>query len=118
MLDISFYTAKREPAYHVEVAENFLEWLAKSEFAQIGQDKSTKVLIDGEEIIQPLVKLGKKNRKKMMQFFSNAIVSETKGILNKLEKLRMQNEETYRLKKLIELLDCIKNENYLYLQRI
>lgn len=25
---------------------------------------------------------------------------------------------TYRLKKLIELLDCIKNEDYQYLQRI
>lgn len=118
MLDISFYTAKREPVHHVEVSENFLEWLAKSEFAKIGQDKSTKIVVDGKKIIQPLVKLGKNNRQEMMNFFSNAIVSETKAILNKIEKLRMQNEETYRLKKLIELLDCIKNENYQYLQRI
>jgi hypothetical protein len=27
MLDISFYTANNQPSHHVEVAENFLEWL-------------------------------------------------------------------------------------------
>jgi hypothetical protein len=45
MLDISFYTANSQASHHVEVAENFLEWLARSNFAKIGEDKPTKILI-------------------------------------------------------------------------
>ncbi|MFB2935865.1 hypothetical protein ACE1B6_11485 [Aerosakkonemataceae cyanobacterium BLCC-F154] len=118
MLDISFYTANGETSYHVEVAENFLEWLARSEFAKIGEEKPVKIAIDGEKETLPLVKLGKNNRKKLIEFFNDSIINETKEILNQLGESLMKNEKIYRLQKLIELLDCIKNEKYQYLQRI
>jgi hypothetical protein len=118
MLDISFYTANSQPSHHVEVAENFLEWLARSNFAKIGEDKLAKLWIDGEKATLPLVKLGKVNRQSFIAFFNEAIVSETKVILEMLANSSVQEERIYRLKKLIELLDCMKDESYQYLQRI
>jgi hypothetical protein len=118
MLDISFYTAECQPIHHVEVAEKFLEWLAHSEFAKIGKEQVITVLIDGEEIDLPLVKLGKGNRHKFMAFFSSAIVDETKILLNQIGDYFAKPEQAYRLRKLIEILDCLKDEKYQYLQRI
>lgn len=118
MLDISFYTNNGQSSYHVEVAENFLEWLARSEFAKIGEEKPRKIWLDGDKESLPLVKLGKVNRKKLIEFFNDCIVNETKEILNQLGESLIKEERIYRLKKLIELLDCIKDEKYQYLQRI
>ncbi|MGL5059691.1 MAG: hypothetical protein ACRC62_06885 [Microcoleus sp.] len=118
MLDISFYTANNQPSHHVAVAENFLEWLARSDFSKIGEDKPTKVWIDEEKETLPLVKLGKVNRQKLIKFFNEAIVSETKAILDQLVNSSVKEERIYRLKKLIELLDYIKDEKYQYLQRL
>lgn len=92
--------------------------MARSEFAKIGEEKPIKILLDGEKETLPLVKLGKANRKKLIEFFNDSIVNETKEILNQLGEFLIQDERLYRLKKLIELLDCIKDENYQYLQRI
>jgi hypothetical protein len=43
MLDISFYTNNGQSSYHVEVAGNLLEWLARSDFAKIGEEKPRKI---------------------------------------------------------------------------
>ncbi|MCU0541705.1 MAG: hypothetical protein MUE44_05875 [Oscillatoriaceae cyanobacterium Prado104] len=118
MLDISFYTANDRPSHHVEVAENFLEWLARSNFSKIGEDKHANIWIDGEKATLPLVKLGKINRQNFIDFFNEAIVSETKVILEMLANSSVKEERIYRIKKLIELLDCMKDEKYQYLQRI
>ncbi|MDY6783790.1 MAG: hypothetical protein SW833_14820 [Cyanobacteriota bacterium] len=118
MLDISFYTDAEEPAERIEVAEAFLEWLARSKFSQIGKDCSTRVIIDEEEIIIPLVELKKSTRSQFVDFFNETIVEETKKVLDRLDSLSPSVESVYRLRKLIELLDCFKNESYQYLQRI
>lgn len=118
MLDIGFYTAEGKPIHHVEVAENFLEWLAHSEFSKIGKEQIITVLLDDEKIDLPLVKLGKGNRHKFIAFFSSAVVDETKILLNQIGDYLAKPERAYRLRKLIEILDCIKDENYQYLQRI
>jgi hypothetical protein len=101
MLDISFYTVNSQASHHVEVAENFLEWLARSNFAKIGEDKPTKILIDEEKETLILVKLGKVNRQKFIDFFNEAIVNETKVILEMLANSSVKEERIYRIKKLI-----------------
>ena len=118
MLDISFYATEGQSIHHVEVAENFLEWLARSDFAKIGEDKVITVSIDGEEIDLSLVKLGKRTRYKLIAFFNSAIVDETKILLERVREYLAQPERAYRLRKLIEILDCLKDENYQYLRRI
>lgn len=118
MLDISFYSTDKKPAEHIEVAETFLEWLARTKFSEIGKDCSTRVLIDNEEETLPLVRLGDTTRKQFIHFFNEVIVEETKLILTQLDRLSPTAESVYRLRKLIELLDCLKNETYQYLQRI
>jgi hypothetical protein len=64
------------------------------------------------------VKLGKVNRQRFINFFNEAIVDETKVILEMLANSSVKEERIYRIKKLIELLDCIKEEKYQYLLRI
>ena len=118
MLDISFYNKNKNPSYHVEVAENFLEWLAASEFSRIGQEESLAMLIDGEMILQSVVELNRDRRQKFINFFNTLIVAETKKLLDKIDNFTDKHEEMYRVKKLIELLDCVKNENYEYLRRV
>lgn len=118
MLDLSFCTNKGQPIHHVEVAENFLEWLARSEVSKIGKDKLRTVSIDDEEVGLHLVNLGKRNRYKFIVFFSSAIVEETKLLLTQIDDYLSQPDRAYKLRKLIEILDCLKNESYQYLQRI
>jgi hypothetical protein len=118
MLDLSFYTTEGQPIHRVEVAENFLEWLARSEFARIGTEQVTTFSIDGEEIDLPLVKLSKRNRYKFISFLSSAVVDETKLFLDRMSDYLSKPEQMYRLQKLIEILDCLKDEDYQYLQRI
>jgi hypothetical protein len=118
MLDISFYEKKGQSLHHVEVAESFLEWLARSEFAKIGEDQALTVSIDGEEVELCLVELNSKNRSEFTYFFYEAIVEETKLLLERFRDCLAQPERTYRLQKLIDILDCIKDDQYQYLRRI
>jgi hypothetical protein len=53
-------------------------------------------------------------------FFSECIFRETRSVLGDLDNAVPQPElaaKTYRLKKLLEMLDCLKNGVYQYLQR-
>ncbi|MEG3845448.1 hypothetical protein QT971_00040 [Microcoleus sp. herbarium19] len=53
--------------------------------------------------------------------FSEAIISESDAVLTKLGDSPSKEEYqagTYRLRKMLELLKCVENENYQYLQRI
>jgi len=121
MLDISFYTKNGEPPYSVEVTENFYKWLAKSDFSQIGKSVPRKIKVEGEEEKLPLVELGKGNRKKLIIFFREAIIGETKAVFTQLgdsPSKKEYQEGTYRLRMLLELLECLENEKYEYLQRV
>ena len=59
-------------------------------------------------------------RSMLVEFFSDPVFSETRSMLGDLDRSLLQAElvtKTYRLKKLLELLDCLKSETYQYLQR-
>ncbi|EDN71245.1 hypothetical protein BGP_0692 [Beggiatoa sp. PS] len=122
MLDITFYTANGQSPCTVELSETFYSWLAKSDFAKIGQSRDRKVTIEEEEEMLSVVQIkgDNGNRKKFITFFNQAIVCECKLMLDKLEKkptTTAYQENAYHLNKLYELLDCMKNREYQYLQR-
>lgn len=121
MLDIIFYTENGQPPYSVEVAENFYEWLAKSDFSKIGKSVVRKIQVEGEEDKLPLVQLGKDNRRKLRSFLLEAISLESDAMLTKLGDSPSKKEyqdASYRLIKLQDLRKCVENEEYKYLQRV
>jgi hypothetical protein len=120
MLEISFYTTNCQPVYSVELAEDIFEWLAKSDFSKIGKSVPKKIIIEGEEEKIPLVRLSKGNRKKLRGFLGEEIIRESDAVLTRLGDSPSKKEYqdgTNRLKKLQELLKCVENEHYQYLQR-
>jgi len=118
MLDISFYDAQGTSAHHIEVAEPFLSWLARTDFSTLGEEQENCILIDGEPENLPLVQLETPIRRRFIDFFNEAIVRETKTVLAQLNHANPETETLYRLQKLIEILDCLKEETYRYLRRI
>lgn len=124
MLDITFYSNEKEQPRYIAVAKDFLLWLAKSDFIEIGSDRIVEIKIDGESAQLPLVKLGQgkiSNRQRFRDFFLEIIRQESDRILTRLGDSPTKEEYqivTYRLKKLLEILRCIEDEKYLYLQRI
>jgi hypothetical protein len=119
MLSISFYSKNGNSPKSIRVIEDFYEWLAKSDFSKVGQSERTDVEVEGEKVVLPLVPLCNANRKNLISFFSSAIQSETTALLKQLE---IEHEtsissRTYRLRKMLELVDCLKSESYQYLQR-
>lgn len=122
MLDISFYTTNGSESETVDVGETLYEWLAKSAFSKIGGPSiDTEIRLDEENVILPLVELNQEIRQQFKKIFSEAIISESDVVLTKLGDSPSKEEYqsgTYRLKKMLELLKCVENENYQYLQRI
>ncbi len=121
MLDISFYANNAQLPYSVEVTENFYEWLAKSEFSKIGKSVPKKIKIEGEDQKLELVQLSKGNRKKLKDFFSKAIVHESMVVRDRLGESPSTKEyqsESYCLWRMQDLLKCVENEKYQYLQRV
>lgn len=82
MLDLTFYSQDKEEAEIVEVSEDFYEWLARSEFSRIGQSEVREMKVDGEPIEVPVVSLERMNRRKLSDFFRDAIVEESDEMLN------------------------------------
>lgn len=122
MLDISFYTTNGSESETVDVGETLYEWLAKSDFSKIGGASiDTEIHLDEENVILPLVELNQEIRQQFKKIFSEAIISESDVVLTKLGDSPSKEEYqsgTYRLRKMLELLKCVENENYKYLQRI
>ncbi|MEG3840642.1 hypothetical protein [Microcoleus sp. herbarium14] len=122
MFDISFYSANGEPSDSVRITATTYEWLAKSDFSKIGGESiDTKIYLDEENVILPLVKLNQDIRQQFKKMFSESIISESDAVLTKLGDYPSKEEYqsgTYRLRKMLELLKCVENENYQYLQRI
>ncbi|WP_334872709.1 hypothetical protein [Nostoc sp.] len=95
--------------------------MAKSDFSKIGKSVPIKILVEGEKEKIPLVKLSKGNRKKLRSFLGEEIIHESDAVLTELGDSPSKKEYqdgTNPLKKLQELLKCVENEHYLYLQRI
>lgn len=122
MLDLIFYAFKTElPPHYIEMSEDVYEWLAKSEFSQIGKSVPKNILIDEEEEKLPVVELDRDIRQKFRNFFRDAIICESDTLLTKLGDSPLKEEyqaATYRLRKLLDLLKCVENEDYQYLQRV
>ncbi|MEG4345552.1 hypothetical protein QUB70_20080 [Microcoleus sp. A003_D6] len=122
MFDISFYSANGEPSDSVRITAATYEWLAKSAFSKIGGESiETQIYLDEENVILPLVELNQDIRQQFKKIFSEAIISESDAVLTKLGDYPSKEEYqsgTYRLRKILELLKCVENENYQYLQRI
>jgi hypothetical protein len=122
MFDISFYSANGEQSDSVIITAATYEWLAKSAFSKIGGASiETKIYLDEENVILPLVELNPDIRQQFKKIFSEAIISESDAVLTKLGDSPSKEEYqagTYRLRKMLELLKCVDNENYQYLQRI
>jgi len=122
MFDISFYSANGEPSDSVRITAATYEWLAKSAFSKIGGESiETQIYLDEENVILPLVELNQDIRQQFKKIFSEAIISESDAVLTKLGDYPSKEEYqsgTYRLRKMLELLKCVENENYQYLQRI
>lgn len=122
MLDMIFYASNtNQPPHYVGMSEDVYEWLAKSEFSKIGKSVPRNILIDEEEEKLPLVELDRDIRQKFRKFFRDAIISESDTVLAKLGDSPLKEEYqagTYRLRKMLELLKCLENENYQYLQRV
>jgi hypothetical protein len=122
MFDISFYSAKGEPSDSIIITADTYEWLAKSDFSKIGGESiDIKIHLDEEDVILPLVELNQDLRQQFKKMFSAAIISESDAVLTKLGDSPSKEEyqvETYRLRKMLELLKCVENENYQYLQRV
>ena len=122
MLDISFYTTNGSESETVDVGETFYEWLAKSAFSKIGGASiDTEIHLDEENVILPLVELNQEIRQQFKKMFSQEIISESDAVLTKLGDSPSKEEYqsgTYRLRKMLELLKCVENENYQYIQRI
>jgi hypothetical protein len=122
MFDISFYSANGEPSDSVRITAATYEWLAKSAFSKIGGESvETQIYLDEENVILPLVELNQDIRQQFKKIFSEAIISESDAVLTKLGDYPSKEEYqsgTYRLRKMLELLKCVENETYQYLQRI
>lgn len=120
MLDITFYSQNKEEAKIVEISEDFYEWLARSEFSEIGKSELREMKVDGEPIEVSVVQLEGMNRRKLSDFFRNAIVEESDKMLQGLNRSQSKEEyrdATYKLSLLQKLRKPIENEQYKYLQR-
>lgn len=120
MLSISFYSNNGQAPHSIRVGDEFYEWLARSEFSQLGRSRKTQIEVEGEVAELPLVPLGTATRRGLIEFFSEEIFGETRVLLQNTEPNLTQQQwfsKTTRLKTLLELLDCLKNDTYQYLQR-
>ncbi|MEM9216112.1 MAG: hypothetical protein AAGD25_17425 [Cyanobacteria bacterium P01_F01_bin.150] len=120
MLNVTFYADNGQIPHSIRMGEAFYEWLATSDFAQVGRSKPTPIQIDGELIELPLITLTSTTQSMFIALFNEMVLSETTAMLNDLDNNVTQDmlaSRTYRLKKLIELLNCLKSGNFSYLQR-
>ncbi|HBE17159.1 MAG TPA: hypothetical protein DEG17_20360 [Cyanobacteria bacterium UBA11149] len=101
----------------MDLSEEFYAWLAHSQFSKIAQAKSTLLELEEEMISVPLVELIPETRGSYIQFLSDRIVEGTKTLLEHLEQPNpadLLDDDKYRLKKAIAILNLVKNQVYQY----
>lgn len=121
MLSFSFYGESNQSAYCIQVSEQFYEWLIQADFGLVGRSLPTKIMLDGEEEELPLVRLENPTRGMLATYFSELVLSETGQMLSELDAgvtREALEPRQYRMKKLLELLSCVKDSSWQYLQRI
>ncbi|MFP4009286.1 MAG: hypothetical protein ACLFV6_14975 [Spirulinaceae cyanobacterium] len=116
-LSVDFYTVEQEMNEVIKFNPNFQQWLSQSALFQIGKEEPQTMHIAGQAAEKLVVSLDDSVRSKMIDFLHEAIIEETKDLLFQIEDLAIHDELTYRIGKLIEILECVKNQQYYYLQR-
>ena len=120
MLDISFYGKNGDPQETIDISDSFYEWLARSEFSEIGASRKISINIDNEQSFLKLVDLNKGNRHRFKDFLLEAIQQQSETMLKNLGDSPSKEEyqsESYPLRKLQEILKLITNPQYQYLER-
>lgn len=121
MLSFNFYREASSEARCVQVSESFYEWLIASDFGLVGRSRPTQIMLDGELEELPLIRLADPTRGMLIAYFNDMVLSETGQMLRDLEANVSREElepRQYRMKKLLELLGCVKDLGWQYLQRI
>ncbi|NEO85462.1 MAG: hypothetical protein F6J87_14625 [Spirulina sp. SIO3F2] len=121
MLSFNFYGKSDQSAYCIQVSEQFYEWLIQADFGLVGRSHPTKIMLDGEEEELPLVRLENPTRGMLTAYFNGLVLSETGQMLVELDAgvaREVLQPRQYRMKKLLELLDCVKDSSWHYLQRV
>ncbi len=119
MLDITFYSQAKQTIDAVDVSEDFYEWLQKSDFSKIAKSQEMEMRPDGVAVKVSAIVLEGGNRRKLSDFFRDAIVQESDDLLNKLGSSPSKEEythATYKLKSLQSLRKLVENETCKYLE--
>ena len=129
-MEIIFY-AKNGKQYILEVSESFYNWLAISEFSKIQTSKVYRVDIEGDETEEiEAVELTEQNRNSYISFFQKCILSESYDLVIKMESsskpglLKASSFEgslenlQYRIKKFYELLRCLEDRTWVYMEYV
>ena len=120
MLSIRFFSDSNHPPHSIRIVDQFYEWLAHSDFSKVGSTDEIEIEIEEEIVSLPLVRLDDTIREGFINVLSDTFFQETRQMLGALEQAHsteLLSDQTYRLKKLLEMLDCFKNPAYQYLQR-
>jgi hypothetical protein len=136
MLNIQFHSKDGQKNACLDLTTNLYQQLGRSDFSKIGgASKLTKLTIEGEKTELLLIKLTKANRKQFRTFLLNAIATESAAMLKTLASKEQQlggdtynamqgieimdyTEASFNLATLLELLSCIENETFYYIERI
>ncbi|MEM8808922.1 MAG: hypothetical protein AAGF01_23130 [Cyanobacteria bacterium P01_G01_bin.38] len=120
MLSVTFYPDDGHTPHGIRMVDTLYEWLAHSDFAQVGHSQPTSIQVDDAMVELPLIRLTSTTRSMFIALFNEMILSETSAMLTDLDANLSQEAlapRTYRLKKLFELLNCLKDNGFAYLQR-
>ncbi|GCL43417.1 hypothetical protein [Dolichospermum planctonicum] len=123
-LDITFYSKNGEASDTIEFSEQFYEKLIKSDFTEIGASHKIKIKVDEEEQEIEAIDLNKgiiTNRQRLIDFFKEKIVEESKNMIEKLGDAPSKDEyekQSYSLKKFHEILASVEDKKYDYLERV
>lgn len=121
-LDMTFYSKNGEAPATIEFSEQFYERLIKSDFSEIGKLHKVQVEVDEEKTEINAIDLDKgkiTNRQRLIDFFKEVIVEESLNMIEKLGDSPSKEEyksQTSTLKIFQEILQCLKNPQYSYIE--
>ncbi|MBP9164629.1 MAG: hypothetical protein KBF99_15725 [Leptospiraceae bacterium] len=128
-MEILFYT-KDGNNLVIDVSDIFYKWLALSEFSKIQTSHSITLKVDEEEVSIQAVELTEQNRNSYISFFQKCILSESYDLVLKMESsskpglLKASSFEgslenlQYRIKKFYELLRCLEDRTWIYMEYV
>ncbi|MEA5419231.1 hypothetical protein VB712_08315 [Spirulina sp. CCNP1310] len=121
MLSFNFYGKSNQKAHSIQFSEDFYQWLIESDFGWVGRSRLMKIMIDGEWEELPVITLENPTRAMLVTYLNEMVLRETGNFLQDLdENLPRERLEPrhYRMKKLLELLSCMKDVDWMYFQRV